>query len=369
MMKRREFGENLVSAVIGACVAGSANPGPVSAQGARVPKKNTLMHVGGDYHSVAGGDITSKENLEFNLRYGVRHLTVQVRKRSQDGGWDPDELKTMKDNCDKYGVNLEAIRMDSDYIKLRKGPERDRKLDSIIGNIKKAAHVGVKIITYHWTVIPIRRNTQTQGRGGVTYSAFKLEDNWKDLPVGESGRVTSEDYWERITYFLEKIIPVAKQYDVRMACHPYDPPGLPFGYQGADNWDSPSIFEAIKRYESIVDSPYNGFQLCLGTTSEGLKKPNTEILPIVRYLGERGKIHQIHMRNIRGGLHNFEEVFPDEGELDFFKIMRILRDVQFPGAMCPDHMPRHPDDPGGLQSFAFGYGYIKALIQAVNSEV
>jgi mannonate dehydratase len=32
-------------------------------------------------------------------------------------------------------------------------------------------------------------------------------------------------------------------------------------------------------------------------------------------------------------------------------------------------MPRHPDDAGGLQSYAFGYGYIKALIQAVNSEV
>jgi mannonate dehydratase len=32
-------------------------------------------------------------------------------------------------------------------------------------------------------------------------------------------------------------------------------------------------------------------------------------------------------------------------------------------------MPHHPDDPGGLQAFAFGYGYIKALIQAVNSEL
>jgi len=55
--------------------------------------------------------------------------------------------------------------------------------------------------------------------------------------------------------------------------------------------------------------------------------------------------------------------------MDFLKIMRILRDVQFPGALCPDHMPRHPDDPGGLQAFAFGYGYIKSLIQAVNAEV
>jgi mannonate dehydratase len=154
-----------------------------------------------------------------------------------------------------------------------------------------------------------------------------------------------------------------------MACHPYDPPGLPFGYQGADNWDSPSIFEAFKRYEALVNSPYNGFQLCLGTTAEGLKDPHGQILPIVQYLGERGKIYQIHMRNIRGGLGHFEEVYPDEGEMDFFQVMRVLRDVQFAGSICPDHMPVHPDDPKKLQSYAFGYGYIKALIQAVNSEV
>jgi mannonate dehydratase len=369
MMKRREFGEKLVTGAIGTGIAGCSFSGSASAKAARAPTKNTLMHVGGDYHSVAGSEISSKENLEYNLRYGVRHLTAQVRKRSQDGGWDPDELKRMKDACNSYGVTLEAIRMDPRYITLPKGLERDRELDNIIGNIRKASEVGVRIITYHWTVIPIRRNKRTPGRGGATYSGFQLEDNWQDLPVGKSGEVSSEDYWERITYFLEKVIPVAREHDVRMACHPYDPPGLPFGYQGADNWDSPSIFEAIKRYESVIDSPYNGFQLCLGTTAEGLKKPNTEILPIVQYLGERGKIYQIHMRNIRGGLHNFEEVYPDEGEMDFFKVMRILRDVQFAGSICPDHMPRHPDDAGGLQSFAFGYGYIKALIQSVNSEV
>jgi mannonate dehydratase len=363
-MRRREFAAGVVAA--------GASPQIASAQARRASKKNTVMHVGGDYHSVAGprgAGMTSKENLEYNLRHGVKHLTVQMTKRSPDGAWDLDELKKMKDDCDKYGVIFEAIRMDADYITMRKGPERDRRLESIVGNIQKAAQVGVKIITYHWTVIPIRRNARVPGRGGVTYAAFKLEDKWKDLPVEKSGRVTSEDYWERITYFLQKVIPVAKQYDVRMACHPYDPPGLPFGYQGADNWDSPSIFEAIKRYEAVVESPYNGFQLCLGTTGEGLKTPKTEVLPIVRYLGERGKIHQIHMRNIRGGLHDFAEVFPDEGDMDFFSIMRILRDVQYPGALCPDHMPRHSDDPGGLQAFAFGYGYIKALIQAVNSEV
>ncbi len=354
-MKRREL-------LAGGALA-AASPVPGAARAARM---NTVMHVGGDYHSVAGSGITSKENLEYNLRHGVKHITAQMK--NQEGGWSLDELKKMKDDCDKYGVTFEAIRMDAEYIAMRKGPERDRELDKILGNIQKASQVGVKIITYHWTVIPIRRNRQTTGRGKVTYAGFKLEDNWKELPAGKAGRVDSDDYWERITYFLQKAIPVAKQHGVRMACHPYDPPGLPFGYQGADNWDSPSIFAAFKRYEAVVDSPYNGFQLCLGTTAEGLKNPKTEVLPIVQYLADRGKIYQIHMRNIRGGLHDFEEVYPDEGEMDFLQIMRILRDSQFAGSLCPDHMPRHPDDPKALQAYAFGYGYIRALIHAVNSE-
>jgi mannonate dehydratase len=364
-MKRREFGQKFVHGAIAAGVAGS----PAAAV---VPKKNSLMHVGADYHSVAGGpraDMTGKANLEYNLRHGVKHLTAQLRKVNPDGSWDLDELKRMKDNCDAAGFVFEAIRMDSEYIMLSKGPERDRRLDAIVGNIQKASQVGVTVITHHWTVIPIRRNSQVKGRGGVTYAAFKLEDNWKDLPVGAAGKVSSDDYWERITYFLHKVIPVCKQYNVKMAAHPYDPPGLPFGYQGAENWDSPSVFEGFKRYEAIVDSPYNGFQLCLGTTAEGLKHPATEVLPIAKYLGERGKIHQVHMRNIRGGLYDFAEVYPDEGEMDFLKIMRILRDVQFAGSICPDHMPSHPDDPGKLQAYAFGYGYIKALIHTVNSEV
>jgi len=366
-MRRRDFAREIARGAMGAGMANSLARGtpPQRLKGV----KNTLMHVGGDYHSVAGSGITSRENLEYNLRYGVKHLTVTLSKKSPEGAWDRDEINRMKDDCHRYGVELEAIRMDPGYILQRKGPTRDRMLDAIRGNVQMASEAGIKMITYHWTVIPIRRNARIPGRGGSTYAGFKLEDNWRDLPVGEAGKVDSEEYWERISYFLEKVIPVAKQADVRMACHPYDPPGLPMGYQGADNWDSPSIFAALKRYESLVESPYNGFQLCLGTTAEGLRDPKGEILPIVQYLGERKKIYQIHMRNIRGGLHHFAEVFPDEGEVDFFQVMHVLRDTQFAGSICPDHMPQHPDDPGSLQSYAFGYGFIAALIQAVNSEV
>jgi hypothetical protein len=144
MIKRREFGKTLARGAAGASIAGGISPQVALPQTGHTPKprKNTLMHVGGDYHSVAGGphaDMTGKANLEYNLRHGVKHLTAQMRKVAPDGAWDSDELKRMKDNCDKAGMIFEAIRMDSDYIMLRKGPERDRRLDAIMGNIQKAS--------------------------------------------------------------------------------------------------------------------------------------------------------------------------------------------------------------------------------------
>lgn len=349
-MRRREF------------PAALAGAGLVPAAGA--PRKmNAAMHVGGDYHSVAGASITSKENLEYNLRHGVKHLTAQMRNGPGAAGWDLDLLKRMREDCDRVGVTLEAIRMEPDYIQ----KPSEEALAVIAGNIAKAKQVGVKVITYHWTMIPIRRNRKTPGRGGAEYEGFRLEANWQSLPTGAAGKISHDEYWKRITRFLTQMVPVAREHDVRLACHPYDPPGLPFGYQGAENWDAPNIFAAIKRYEAVVDSPYNGFQLCLGTVAEGLKNPARDVLPIVEYLGKKGKIYQVHMRNIKGGLGEFEEVYPDEGVMNFFEVMRILRDSGFAYSICPDHMPHHPNDPKSLQAFAFGYGYIQALIRAVNS--
>jgi hypothetical protein len=145
---------------------------------------------------------STRTDSECSPRHGVKHLTAEVRNLP-DGGWDPHELERMKDNCDKYGVLLEAIRMKSQYIyKLRKGPEREREIDIIIGNIRKAANIPVKIITCHCEVIPYRRNGKTAGGRGATCDSFKLEDDWKSVPMGGEGRVTHEDYWERITYFF-----------------------------------------------------------------------------------------------------------------------------------------------------------------------
>ena len=85
-----------------------------------------------------------------------------------------------------------------------------------------------------------------------------------------------------------------------------------------------------------------------------------------RYFGSRQKIFNVHFRNIRGHRNDFVEVFPDEGDIDFVKAMQVYKEIGYSYMMMPDHVPQATSDPAGLQSFAYCYGYIRALMQSVD---
>jgi mannonate dehydratase len=167
---------------------------------------------------------------------------------------------------------------------------------------------------------------------------------------------------------LDRTLPVAEEYNVILGNHIADPPA-PAGYRGITRWNSPDVFEGIKRFAQLYDSKSHGFNLCLGSVAEGLKDPKTEILPIIKWVGDRNQIFNIHLRNIKGGWNNFQEVYPDNGDMDFVQVVRALRDVNYTGMVMPDHIPQHEDPQSGLQGHAFAFGYNKALIQAVYSEI
>ena len=224
----------------------------------------------------------------------------------------------------------------------------------------------VGLVTYNTTILPIVRTGRVMDpkRGNSSYSTWNYEEALKrNDPKTIAGDVSVDEIYERITYLLDRLMPVAKEYNVKLGNHIADPP-LPAGYRGITRWNSPDVFEGIKRFAQLYDSSHHGFLLCLGSVAEGLKDPKTEILPIIKWVGERNQIFNVHLRNIKGGWNNFMEVYPDNGDMDFLQIIRALRDVGYSGMVCPDHVPYHPDPASSLQGFAFAYGYIKALIHA-----
>ena len=179
----------------------------------------------------------------------------------------------------------------------------------------------------------------------------------------KANQIEADTFWERITYFLSQVIPIAEECKIRMACHPHDPGTPPEGFQGVDQ--VLGTIEGLKRFEGIHESPYHGFNLCLGTTAEMLQDPAKEIHDVIRYFGARKKLFNIHFRNIHGKRDDFVEVYPDEGDMDMVQVALTLKEVNYPYMLMPDHMPTHPDDPNRRQAFAFGYGYIKGILQAI----
>ena len=160
---------------------------------------------------------------------------------------------------------------------------------------------------------------------------------------------------------------MANEYKIRMACHPHDP-GVPPG-EGFQRIDAVlGTVDGLKKFVSIRRALITGSISAREPYRRCCRIPGKEILDVIRYFGSRKKIFNVHFRNIRGKRNDFMETYPDEGDVDFVKAIRVYKEVGYPYLLMPDHVPVHPDDRGGNQAFAFAYGYIRALIQAVDHE-
>jgi mannonate dehydratase len=123
----------------------------------------------------------------------------------------------------------------------------------------------------------------------------------------------------------------------------------------------------LKRFIAINPSPYHGLNFCQGTVSEMLPDPATQIFDVIRYFGTRKKIFNVHFRNIQGRFLNFQETFPDCGDVDMVQAIRVYKEVGYDGMLMPDHVPIIEGDTGGRQAFAFAFGYIRGLMQSANA--
>ncbi len=337
---------------------------PASAQG----RESLRMRLG-----TQRGPIDA-ELLQFFSRHGVEGICIYP-KISEDGRWNPEEILRIREMCESKGIRVELLggaltsagieKQVFPNILLGRDPEREREIDLFCEMIAVAAQVEVPCIKYNLAVLPVLRTRPTMGRGGSSYSTWSLSEAAENLPLTQAGVVEADMFWKRITYFVERMLAVATEHRIRMACHPHDP-GVPAGgYRGIER--VLGTVEGLRRFIDISPSPFHGLNLCIGTVAEMLQNPKEEISAVVREFGERDKIFNIHFRNIRGKRDSFQEVFPDEGDLDMFQLMQVLKEIDYPYLIMPDHMPRHPDDKDGRQAFAFAYGYIKGLLQALSS--
>jgi mannonate dehydratase len=371
-MNRRDFVRiaSLGVAAGATAGAGAAEASPEQKPTAGTAPKKALMKVGTQHDS-------SDEVLAVMAAFGVNYICSRLPSAKMDDAWSVDGLTKLRERVEKFGLVLDMVplpmssnpiaRFENPNIMLGKSPERDREIDDICHMIRNTARAGIPSLKYNMTLLGVVRTESTPGRGGSRYSTFVYDKAKQDPPLTQAGVVGADAYWERITYFLERVIPVAEEHKVRMCCHPQDP-GMPpgKGYQGVET--VLGTVEGLKKFVSIKASPYHGLNFCQGTVSEMLEKPGEQIFDVIRYFGTRKKIFNVHFRNIRGRFLDFQETFIDDGDVDMLKAMRVYKEVGFDGMMMPDHVPAVTGDTRSAQGFAFAFGYIKALIAAVSAE-
>lgn len=293
---------------------------------------------------------------------GVKGVVWALHDVEPGEKWPMEKILEVKKQAEQFDLNIDVVESVNVHEAIKLGTNsRDMYIANYKETIKNLAKVGVKVICYNFMPVFdwIRTDLFKELEDGSTamfYEKAKLENmNPSDLveeflktkeftlPGWEPERldrlfdlfesyksVTEEKLWENLKYFLEEIIPVAEEHDIKMAIHPDDPPWSIFGL--------PRIItrkENIKKLLKLVDSPSNGLTFCTG--SLGANSLNN--LPeMIREFGNR--IHFAHIRNVRR-MENGDFIETShrtqDGSIDMFEIVKAYHDIGFTGYARPDH--------------------------------
>ncbi len=312
--------------------------------------------------------------------------------------WPLEKINRLKTAVNDAGLELEVIESVNVHEDIKLGlPTRDMYIENYIETIKNLSKAGIKVICYNfmpvfdWLRSDLAKKLE-DGSEVLSYDnsiiskvdPVKLVEDMEEgsqgfsLPGWEPYRlkelkdtlekykdVDEEKLFENLKYFLECIIPVCEEVDVKMAIHPDDPPWNLF--------DLPRIVKSkanLERLVKLVDSPYNGLTLCTGSLGSN---PDNDIPDMIRYFGKMGRIHFAHIRNIKFvSERTFHETshLSGDGSLDMYEIVKAFYDIGFKGYIRPDHgrmIWGERARPGyGLYDRALGAAYINGLWEAID---
>jgi mannonate dehydratase len=285
--------------------------------------------------------------------------------------WTEEDLRSLVERFRKGGLTVANLMIAGFPNALYGRPGRDEEIEKVTASIRAAGRAGIPVVEYNFYAHRLTEGYYEElGRAGAGLTAYDYERS-KDLtPLPEVGTHGLEAMWANVAHFLKAVVPAAESAGVRLALHPNDPP-VPRSRGSAQIM---ATLEGWKRLVMIVDSPANGITYDCGVTREMGEDP----VAVCRWFGERDRVNHVHYRNVRvrRPCVDYTEVFPDEGQVDMFAVMRELVRQKYPRALYPEHPraldadreapgfgPYYPGG-GGYAGLVYNVAYTKAMLQA-----
>jgi mannonate dehydratase len=358
-LPRRSFLHATGAFALAPALARSASASWPPAEGEGVPKI-----------CLGTGAIADEKEMRRLKQIGVDHVLM--------GGppvpWKEADLRALVERFRKGGLTVANLMIYGFPKAIYGKPGRDEEIDQVNVSVRAAGAAGIPVVEYNfYSHRLVEGYYEELGRGGAGMTAYDY-DRSKDLPpLPEVGTHSLDAMWANVTYFLQAVVPVAEKAGVRLALHPSDPP-VPLSRGSGQLM---ATLDSWKRLVSIVDSPANGITYDCGVTREIGEDP----VAVCRWFGERDRINHAHLRNVRVRRTSvaYTEVFPDEGEVDMFGVMKELVRLRYSRAIYPEH-PRaldadrevpgfNPYYPGGGEyaGTVYNVAYTKAMLQAALS--
>jgi mannonate dehydratase len=280
--------------------------------------------------------------------------------------WDFDSLLRQRQQFADAGLNATVIEDSPPMDLIRRGLEgREAEFEQVAAFITNMGAAGYSIWCYNWMAAFnwLRTSVTTGDRGGAVISSYD-HALMKDAPDMPEAPVTEEQLWDSYEWFIERIVPVAKAANVKMALHPDDPPLSPIRGIGRIMRST----EAFDRALSLSDEPVHGITFCQGN----FRLMTDDMPATIRRYGATGKVHFVHFRDTIGTPDRFRETFHDDGPTDMLEAMACYHEFGFNGPMRPDHVPTlygEPNDPPGYTTRGrlYAIGYMRGLLEAVES--
>ena len=231
------------------------------------------------------------------------------------------------DGTSSLYFNLAEFAYFDIYILKREGAEKDYNADTLqrVAELRKTMDAEGE----HRLVDNIIVKTQGFVNGNITEDDKQPVEKFRQLLRLYEG-IDATQLRANMKYFLEAIMPVCNEYDIKMCVHPDDPPLQILGLPRIVTCDSD-----IQAFLDMVPDPHNGLTFCAGSLSAGA---HNDVPALARKYADRTWF--VHLRScdvLPNG--DFHEASHLAGRADLITLVRIFERVNPDLPMRVDHAP------------------------------